>query len=115
MEGIRLAGTFGSYREASAEDTIREDDGREVPIKPKDRVFVSFVSSHLNPPALVQNVKPLPFRPELIIHYHRSLLRAIQSSSPIRRLSTRAGLWTGTSTMGPARMLASAVRPVKWP
>lgn len=50
MEGIRLAGTFGSYREASAEDTIREDDGREVPIKPKDRVFVSFVSSHLNPP-----------------------------------------------------------------
>ena len=43
MEGIRLAGTFGSYREAAAADTIMEDDGREVPVKPGDRVFVSFV------------------------------------------------------------------------
>lgn len=43
MEGIRLAGTFGSYREVAVPDTIREDDGREVPVKPKDRVFVSFV------------------------------------------------------------------------
>lgn len=44
MEGIRLAGTFGSYREVATSDTIKEDDGREVPVKPGDRVFVSFVS-----------------------------------------------------------------------
>lgn len=44
FEGIRLAGTFGSYREVAEEDVIIEDDGREVPVKPGDRVFVSFVS-----------------------------------------------------------------------
>lgn len=45
LEGIRLAGTFGSYREVAEEDVIVEDDGREVPVKAGDRVFVSFVSS----------------------------------------------------------------------
>lgn len=48
MEGVRLAGTFGSYREAAVADTIREDDGREVPVKAGDRVFVSFVSLSLH-------------------------------------------------------------------
>ncbi|KAM0326950.1 hypothetical protein ACHAQA_006071 [Verticillium albo-atrum] len=45
MEGIRLAGTFGSYREAAADDTIVEDDGRSVDVKKGDRVFVSFVGA----------------------------------------------------------------------
>ena len=45
MEGIRLAGTFGSYREAVLPDTVVEDDGRKVPIEAKDKVFVSFVST----------------------------------------------------------------------
>ena len=51
MEGIRLAGTFGSYREVAVDDVIKEDDGRRVPVKKQDRVFVSFVSypSPLNP------------------------------------------------------------------
>ena len=44
MEGIRLAGTFGSYRETAVDDVITEDDGRQVPVKAHDRVFVSFVS-----------------------------------------------------------------------
>lgn len=44
MEGIRLAGTFGSYREATQDDVIVEDDGREVSVRRGDRVFVSFVS-----------------------------------------------------------------------
>lgn len=43
MEGIRLAGTFGSYREAVVDDVIMEDDGRQVPVQAHDRVFVSFV------------------------------------------------------------------------
>jgi hypothetical protein len=43
MEGIRLNGTFGSYRESHTHTTIN-DGGREVNIKPGDRIFVSFVS-----------------------------------------------------------------------
>lgn len=54
LEGIRLAGTFGSYREVAAADTIVEDDGREVPVAAGDRVFVSFVSCPPpNPPRLL--------------------------------------------------------------
>jgi hypothetical protein len=43
MEGIRLAGTFGSYRGAAMADVVKEDDGREVHVQAGDRVFVSFV------------------------------------------------------------------------
>lgn len=42
MEGIRLNGTFGSYREATKPMMI-DDNGRQVPVKAGDRVFVSFV------------------------------------------------------------------------
>lgn len=43
MEGIRLNGTFGSYRESQVSTTIN-DDGRQVEVKPGDKVFISFVS-----------------------------------------------------------------------
>ncbi|CAJ2503004.1 Uu.00g103980.m01.CDS01 [Anthostomella pinea] len=64
MEGIRLAGTFGSYRKAAADDFIREDDGREVYVKAKDRVFVSFVGAakdaeHFPGPEKVNPRRPL--------------------------------------------------------
>ncbi len=52
MEGIRLAGTFGSYREAAVDDVVKEDDGREVLVKAQERVFVSFVSNRTVPPRL---------------------------------------------------------------
>lgn len=42
MEGIRLAGTYGAYREASVDDVITEDDGSEISVKSKHRVFVNF-------------------------------------------------------------------------
>ena len=42
LEGIRLAGTFGAYREATCEDVI-VDEGRNVPVSKGDRIFVSFV------------------------------------------------------------------------
>jgi hypothetical protein len=48
MEGIRLNGTFGLYRESVA-NIIIDDDGRQVSIKPGDKVFVSFVC-YLYPP-----------------------------------------------------------------
>jgi hypothetical protein len=44
MEGIRLTGTFGSYREAAIDDVIEEDDGRKIPVRGNDKIFVSFVS-----------------------------------------------------------------------
>jgi linoleate 10R-lipoxygenase len=44
MEGIRLNGTFGSYREATVSTTI-DDGGRPVNVKPGDKVFVSFVGA----------------------------------------------------------------------
>ncbi|KAH9994375.1 linoleate diol synthase [Xylariaceae sp. FL0662B] len=64
MEGIRLAGTFGSYRQAVADDVIKEDDGREVPVRAKDRVFVSFVGAakdakHFPRPEQVNPRRPL--------------------------------------------------------
>ncbi|KAL2355045.1 linoleate diol synthase [Cryomyces antarcticus] len=41
IEGIRLNGTFGSYRESAA-TTLIDDGGRAVHVKPGDKVFVSF-------------------------------------------------------------------------
>lgn len=49
MEGIRLAGTFGSYREVAHDCTITEDDGKKVNVKKGDKVFVSFVSAARDP------------------------------------------------------------------
>lgn len=45
MEGIRLNGTFGSYRLCTVETTI-DDNGRPVHVKPGDRVFTSFVGAN---------------------------------------------------------------------
>jgi linoleate 10R-lipoxygenase len=44
MEGIRLNGTFGSYRRSNVSATV-DDGGRHVDIKPGDKVFVSFVGA----------------------------------------------------------------------
>jgi linoleate 10R-lipoxygenase len=44
MEGIRLNGTFGSYRRSEVSATI-DDGDKKVDIKPGDKVFVSFVSA----------------------------------------------------------------------
>ncbi|TQN71563.1 Linoleate 10R-lipoxygenase [Colletotrichum shisoi] len=70
MEGIRLAGTFGSYREATQDDVIVEDDGREVPVRRGDRVFVSFVSAAKDPEHFPRPEEVNPLRPlDSYIHY----------------------------------------------
>ncbi|KAL8369574.1 hypothetical protein RB595_000077 [Gaeumannomyces hyphopodioides] len=70
MEGIRMAGTFGAYREAAAADVIREDDGREVRVAPGDRVFVSFVDAAKDPARFPDPLVVDPRRPlEGYIHY----------------------------------------------
>lgn len=49
MEGIRLNGTFGSYRRSEVSTTLTDAGGRTVPIVPGDKVFVSFVSAARDP------------------------------------------------------------------
>lgn len=41
MEGIRLNGTFASYRKSTVSTTIN-DNGRHVKVKPGDHVLCSF-------------------------------------------------------------------------
>ncbi|GAP85759.1 putative linoleate diol synthase [Rosellinia necatrix] len=45
MEGIRLSGTFGAYREAEVDAVIPEDDGSEISVQAKHRVFVNFAAA----------------------------------------------------------------------
>ncbi|MCJ1398075.1 hypothetical protein MMC11_001272 [Xylographa trunciseda] len=77
MEGIRLNGTFGSYRESTISTTI-DDGGRAVDVKPGDKIFCSFVGANRDPvvfpsPNEVRIDRPL----ESYIHYgvgpHRCL------------------------------------------
>ncbi|KXH26512.1 linoleate diol synthase [Colletotrichum salicis] len=70
MEGIRLAGTFGSYREAVQDDVIVEDGGREVPVRRGDKIFVSFVSAAKDANHFPQPDEANPQRPiDSYIHY----------------------------------------------
>ena len=45
MEGIRLNGTFGSYRLSTVDKTI-DDGGRAVKVKAGDKIFASFVDAN---------------------------------------------------------------------
>ena len=69
MEGIRLNGTFGSYRRSTVSTTI-DDDGKKVDIQPGDKVFVPFLSAARDPsvfpdPGQVRIDRPL----ERYVHY----------------------------------------------
>ena len=69
MEGIRLNGTFGSYRQATTSCTVNDGD-HDVQIKAGDKVFVSFVGAAKDPiifpnPEEVRLDRPL----DSYIHY----------------------------------------------
>ena len=105
MEGIRLAGTFGSYREAAVADTIIEDDGHEVHVRAGDRVFVSFVSGN-------------PCAQPIGTHSHRYYQsrfrrRGTQPIFPTRTRSTLDGPRATTYIMELVRMHAWAVKSAK--
>lgn len=69
MEGIRLNGTFGSYREAASSCSI-DDGGRAVTVKPGDKVFVSFVGAAKDPVMFPEPDEVRIDRPmENYIHY----------------------------------------------
>lgn len=68
-EGIRLNGTFGSYRRAEAEHTFHDGD-REVHVKPGDKVFCSFVGAARDPEIFSEpNEVRLDRNPASYIHY----------------------------------------------
>ena len=69
MEGIRLNGTFGSYRRSTVSMTIN-DGGRPVKVKQGDKVFCSFVGAnreaeHFPQPDAVRIDRPI----DSYIHY----------------------------------------------
>ena len=70
MEGIRLNGTFGSYRRSTVTTTIEDGPGNLVSIKPDDKVFVSFVSAARDPAIFPEPDSVKPDRPlDKYIHY----------------------------------------------
>ncbi|KAH0556978.1 hypothetical protein GP486_005232 [Trichoglossum hirsutum] len=69
MEAIRISGTFYVYREA-VESLVINDNGRDVPVKAGDQVFVSFVDAAKDPKVFPNPDKVLLDRPlESYIHY----------------------------------------------
>ncbi|CAH0055120.1 unnamed protein product [Clonostachys solani] len=70
LEGVRKAGTTGLYREAAGNDTILEDDGRQVNIKTGDKIFISFADAANDPVHFPQPERIDPSRPrDSYIHY----------------------------------------------
>lgn len=70
MEGVRLAGAFGTYRQAATADAIKEDDGREIRVEAGDRIFVSLVSAAREEAYFPEASTVNPRRPiESYIHY----------------------------------------------
>ncbi|KAJ4410035.1 hypothetical protein N0V85_004011 [Neurospora sp. IMI 360204] len=64
LEGIRLSGnTLGAFRQASAVDAIKEEDGGEVRVQPGDRVFVSVKSAAQSPTTFPSPEDVNPSRP----------------------------------------------------
>ena len=74
MEGIRLNGTFGSYREAASATTVpdrtADGQGRDVSVNAGDKVFVSFVGAARDPVVFPDPDQVKPDRPlDSYIHY----------------------------------------------
>ncbi len=126
MEGVRLAGTFGAYRHAAADDVVPEGpaaDGNNdnntapaVAVRAGDRVFVSFVSAARDPTVFPDPLAVNPHRPlDRYIHYgvgpHTCLGRDISQAaitSMFRALFRRRNL---RRAPGPQGELKKVARP----
>lgn len=70
MEAIRMAGYLGTYREVAVSDVVKEDNGKSIPVRQGDRVFVSFRSSARDASIFPEPEKINPKRPiESYVHY----------------------------------------------
>ena len=115
MEGIRLNGTFGSYREAMVSDTI-DDGGKAVPVKPGDKIFCSFVSANRDPVQFPQPNEVKLDRPlESYIHYgigpHQCLGMDASRVGITAMLKTVAKLKGLRRAPGPQGQLKTVPRP----
>ncbi|KAK7432233.1 hypothetical protein QQZ08_001178 [Neonectria magnoliae] len=116
MEGIRMAGTFGLYRQATTADVIPEDDGRKVSVQAGDKVFVSFVSAAQDPTHFPNPEAVDPRRPlDSYIHYglgaHTCLGREVSQTALtelFRALFRKTGL---RRAAGPQGELKKVARP----
>lgn len=115
MEGIRLNGTSGSYREAKVNDTIN-DGGRQVRVKPGDKVFCSFVQANREAeafpdPDTVRLDRPL----DSYIHYgagpHACLGRDASRVALTAMLKTVGRLDNLRRALGPQGELKKIPRP----
>ena len=105
MEGIRLHGTFASYRTATVSTTI-DDDEKQVPVKPGDKVFCSFVSANRDPEQYPDPDKVKVDRPlEAYIHY------GIGDHTCLGRDASRVALTAMLKTIGKLKNLRRAPGP----
>ncbi|KAF2405392.1 fatty acid oxygenase [Trichodelitschia bisporula] len=115
MEGIRLNGTFGSYRESCVTETI-DDGGRSVHVKPGDKVFVSFVGAAKDEKIFPHPEKVDPTRPlDAYIHYgvgpHTCLGRDASRVALAAMLKVVGGLEGLKRAPGPRGELKKIPRP----
>ena len=115
MEGIRLNGTFGSYRLATKDVTLN-DNGRSVNVKAGDKVFCSFVDAnreaeYFPEPNQVKLDRPL----ENYIHYglgpHACLGGDASKTALTAMLRTVGKLDNLRRAPGPAGELKKIPRP----
>ncbi|KAI9799736.1 MAG: hypothetical protein M1833_003855 [Piccolia ochrophora] len=115
MEGIRLNGTFGSYRKATTSQTV-DDDGRQVPVKAGDMVFCSFVSANRDPkffpkPDEVDINRPM----SVYLHYgsgaHECLGRGASETAVTAMLKVVARLKNLRRAAGPSGQIRKIPRP----
>ncbi|KAL2422066.1 Linoleate 10R-lipoxygenase [Exophiala dermatitidis] len=114
-EGIRLNGTFGSYRRSEVHHVFNESDNdgqigggrsKQVPVKPGDKVFCSFVSAARDPtifpdPDNVRLDRPL----DSYIHY------GIGDHSCLGKEASLVGLTAMLRTVGKLQNLRRAPGP----
>ncbi|KAI9888686.1 MAG: hypothetical protein M1814_006542 [Vezdaea aestivalis] len=105
MEGIRMNGTFGSYRESTVDTTV-DDNGRQVHIKKGDRVFVSFVDAAREEKYFPEPNVCKPDRPlESYIHY------GVGPHACLGRDASRVALTAMLKTVGKLENLRRAPGP----
>jgi linoleate 10R-lipoxygenase len=115
MEGIRLNGTFGSYRESRVDATI-DDKGRSVTVKPGDKVFCSFVGAARDPDIFPDPDEVRPDRPlDSYIHYgvgaHECLGKQASRVALTAMLKVIGGLDNLRRAPGPKGELKTIPRP----